>query len=333
MTNAAAHGVSILGAGSAVPEKKLTNFDLEQMVETSDEWIVQRTGIHERRIVDPEHEGTYTLARDAMRRAVDDAGIDPRELDLVIVATVTAEMTCPSVACRIAADIGAVPAPAFDLTAACCGFVYAMNVADSLIRSGRYRTVGVVGCDAMSTVMDYTDRSVCILFGDAGGAAVLRRDDDPSRGVLHQVMHADATNWHTLYLPRRPQEIPPGDEENPIALGCLRMHGREVFKFAVSHMREVIEQTLDESGLNVGDVEHYICHQSNRRILEAAREKLGIRDDQLYINIDHYGNSSGGSAALCFDQLWQAGRIKPGDRMMLVAIGGGMTWATSLWNL
>lgn len=333
MTSSNDVGVRLAGVGSAVPERRLTNADLERMVDTSDEWIIQRTGIRERRVVDAQHEGTYTLSRDALGRAIKDAGIEPGSLDLVIVATVTAEMTCPSVSARIAHDVGAAPAAAFDLTAACSGFVYALNVADSLIRSGRFDRIGIVGCDTMSTVMDYEDRSVSILFGDAAGSAVLIRDDDPGLGCRYQAMGADASGWESLYMPRRPQEVPEWDRANPIRLGNLRMSGREVYKFAVTKFRETIEDALASTGLAVDDISQFICHQSNIRIIESAIEKIGLPRERVYVNIDRFGNSSAGSIGLCLDQLWRADKIARGDRVLFVAFGGGLTWASSLWQV
>ena len=333
MSSRRAYGVRIDGVGSAVPEKVLTNADLEKMMDTSDEWIVKRTGIRERRVVDPRTQGTYTLTCEALRCALDDAGMDGRELDLVIVATVTGEMTCPSVACRVACAVGAVPAGAFDLVAACSGFVYAVNIADSLIRCGPYQRIGVIGCDAMTTVCDFSERSVSVLFGDAAGGFVLSRDDDPELGCLYRNSQADGQMWESLYIPRRPQEIPESDRDNPIKLGCLRMNGREVYKFAITKFREVIEEALDATGLTVDQISQFVCHQSNVRIIEAAKEKLRLPAEKVYINIDRYGNSSAGSVGLCFDQLWRAGRIKRGDHVMLVAFGGGLTWAVSVWKL
>lgn len=334
MTTRVPFGVRIAGVGSAVPARVLANKDLETMVDTSDEWITQRTGIHERRIVDQEHEGTYTLGRDALRHALENAGLQGSDLDLVIFATVTAEMTCPSNAARVAAELGAAPAAAFDLVAACCGYVYALNVGESMIRAGRARRVGVIGCDAMSTACDYTDRSVSILFGDAAGSVVLERDDDhPELGCLYQSLHSDGSMWPSLYMPRRNQEIPAADADNMIAMGCLRMNGREVYKFAVTKFREVIEDALAATGLGVEDVSQFVCHQSNVRIIDAAKERLGLPDEKVYINIDKFGNSSAGSVGLCFDQLWKAGKVKRGDTVVFVAFGGGLTWASSVWRL
>lgn len=325
-------GVRMLGTGSKVPDRVLTNDDLARMMDTSDEWIVQRTGIRERRICDPTAEGTFTLARDALKAALDDAKVAPKELDLIICGTCTMEMTCPSTACRISAALDAAPAAAFDVVAACSGFVYSLNVAETLVRSGRFRTVGVVGCDAMSTAVDFTERSVSILFGDAAGAAILRADPDPSKGAVYSSMGADGIGGHALYIPRRDQDVPADDRDNPIRLGYLRMNGREVFKFAVTRFREVIEDAMAKTGLEAEDVGQVICHQSNLRIIEAAREKIGFRTDQVFVNIDRFGNSSAGSVGLCLDQARRAGRIPPGKPIILVAFGGGLTWAANVWN-
>lgn len=326
-------GVRLAGTGSAVPSRVLHNRDLERMMDTSDEWIAQRTGIRERRICDPTTEGTFTLGRDALVRAIEASGMAGKDLDLVICGTCTGEMPCPSTACRIASEVGATPAAAFDLTAACCGFVYSMNVADSLIRSGRFRAVGVIGVDAMSTAIDYDDRSVSILFGDAAGAAVLVRDPDPTRGCIYQRMHADGSGWSNLYIPRRPQEVPEEDRDNPIKLGCLRMNGREVFRFAVTKFRETVEDALAGTGLGVDQIAQFVCHQSNQRIIEAAREKIGIPPEKMPVNIDRFGNSSAGSAGLLLDQLRRDGKFGVGDHVVLVAFGGGLTWASGVWRI
>lgn len=326
-------GVRMVGTGSAVPDRVLSNADLERMMDTSNDWIEQRTGIRERRIVDPAHEGTFTLSRDALARALDAAGMKASDLDLIIVGSVTQEMTCPSIACRVSAALGGAPAGAFDILAACSGFLYSLNVADSLIRSGRHRAVGVVGCDAMSTVVDYNDRSVSILFGDAAGSAVLVADPDPNRGCIHQRLNADGRTWESLYLPRRMQDVPEADRDNPIRLGCLRMSGRDVFRFAVTKFREVIEEAMDSARLTPADVSQFICHQSNIRIIDAAIEKLGLPREKVHINIDRFGNSSAGSVGLCLDQLWRGGKLPAGQPMILVAFGGGLTWASSVWNV
>jgi 3-oxoacyl-[acyl-carrier-protein] synthase-3 len=326
-------GVRLAGTGSKVPDRVLSNHDLEKILDTSDEWIVQRTGIRERRVCDPETEGTFTLGRDALTAALADAGMVGSDLDLIVCGTCTGEMACPSVSCRIAAAVEATPAAAFDVTAACCGFVYSINIAESLIRSGRFRSVGVIGVDAMSSIIDYDDRSVSILFGDAAGAAVLVRDDDPGRGCIYQRMHADGSGWESLYIPRREREVPEHDRDNPIRLGHLRMNGREVFRFAVTRFRETVEDALAGTGLSVDDVSLFVCHQSNERIIAAAREKIGIPEEKMPVNIDRFGNSSAGSVGLLFDQLRKSGRCREGEIVCLVAFGGGMTWASSVWRI
>ena len=326
-------GVRLAGSGSAVPERRLTNDDLAKLVDTSDEWIVQRTGIRERRIVDPSKgEGQYSLATEALSKALHDAGMLGADLDLIINASVSAEMACPSNAHRVAHALDAAPCGAFDMQAACSGFVYALNMADSLIRSGRHKAIGVIGCDAMSTLIDYDDRSVSILFGDAAGAAVLVADNDPSQGCMYQVIQGDGAGWESLYIPRKERDVVDGATCEHIKLGCLRMDGRGVYKFAVNKFIKVIEDAFEATGLTVDDVAQVVCHQSNIRIIQSAKEKIGLPDDKVYINIDTYGNSSSGSVGLCFDQLRKAGRIKQGDKVVLVAFGGGMTWASSVWQ-
>ena len=325
-------GVRILGTGSAVPERRLTNADFARMMDTSDEWIKQRTGISERRVLDLRTEGCSTLAQRALERALVAAGINATELDFVIVATVTMEMTCPSVACRIAGAIGATNAAAFDLGAACSGFVYALNTAEAMIRAGRARTIAVLGAEAMSSIIDYTDRSVSILFGDAAGCAIIQAVPDSTKGCIYQHMGADGSGWHALYIPRRQSDVPAEDADNPIRLGSLRMNGKEVFRFAVTKFKEVIEDAFKKTNLTPADVSQVICHQSNIRIIDSAREKLNIDPSKIYVNIDRYGNSSAGSVPLCLDELWRDGKITPGKPFMMVAFGGGLTWASSVWN-
>ncbi|MCZ6836592.1 MAG: ketoacyl-ACP synthase III [Planctomycetota bacterium] len=326
-------GVRIAGVGSAVPPKVLSNKDLETMVETSDEWIVKRTGIHERRIVDPETEGTLTLSIEALTNALEHASMEASKLDLVILASVTSEMTCPSTACRVVHALGASPTPAFDLVAACSGFVYSINIADSLIRSGQYKNIGVIGCDTLSTHIDYTERSVSILFGDGAGAAVLSADEDTSLGCLYQSMYSEGGMWKSLYMPRRETDVPEGDEEYPARLDCLRMKGREVYKFAVGRFQNVIEEALEGAGLEAADIDQYLVHQSNIRMIDSAKQRLNLPDEKVFVNIHKYGNTSGGSVGICLDEAWKAGRIKPGNTIMMVAFGGGMTWCANVWKV
>jgi len=326
-------GVRICGTGSYVPERRMTNEDFARTLDTSDEWIVQRTGIRERRICDPSREGTFEMARTALERALDSARMKGSDLDLIIVGTVTGEMTCPSVAARVGAAVGAVPAAAFDVSAACCGFMYGLNIAQGLIRAGMFRTIAVIGAENMSSIVDYDDRSVSILFGDAAGAAILQRDRDPRIGCLYQSMGADGSGWHSLYLPRKPRDVPPFDADNPIRLGNIRMNGKEVFRFAVTKFREVLEEAMKRTDLTADSVGQVICHQSNLRIIDAARERLGLPQEKVYINIDKYGNTSAGSVGLCLDELWRAGKIERERPFVMVAFGGGLTWASSVWRV
>lgn len=325
-------GVRLAGTGSAVPERRLTNDGLSKILDTSDEWILQRTGIRERRVSAGAPDPVFTLSCQAGQRALDMAGVRATDLDLVIVGTVSGEMVCPSTACRVAAALGATPAGAFDVVAACCGFVYSMNLADSIIRAGRANRILVIGADAISSIVDYTDRGVSILFGDAAGAAVLERCDDSTKGCRYQTMQADGASWHHLYLPQRADIVPESDRDNPIRLGYLRMHGREVYKFAVNRFREVIEDALAKTGLTPAQISQFVCHQSNARIIESAIEKIGLPHDKVLVNIDRYGNTSAGSVGLCLDELNRAGKIPDGQPFILVAFGGGLTWASCVWN-
>ncbi|MBX3356951.1 MAG: ketoacyl-ACP synthase III [Phycisphaeraceae bacterium] len=332
----AVRGVELLGTGSALPARRLTNVDLEKMMDTSDEWIVQRTGIRERRIINREAgESAHSLSADALRAALTDAKIGPEELDLVIVATMTAEMTCPPTSCRVIDSVGAANAGAFDLSAACCGFVFAINTAHDLIKCGGYRTIAVIGCDTLSINMDYTTegRSTAIIFGDAAGAAIFRACDDAGKGILAQSMHADGGGWKDIYVPRCAHDFPSGTEPDAAKHGFVQMNGAQVFKFAVGTFPELIAETLAKAAIAADKVDMYVCHQSNARILQAARDRFGLPADKLYINIDRYGNTVAASVPLCLDELRRAGRVQAGQRVMFVAFGGGLTWGSSLWQL
>lgn len=330
------HGVRIAGTGSALPARRVSNTDLEKMMDTTDDWIFQRTGIRERHLADPARgENVVSLSTEALRRALRDANTPPEALDLVIVGTVTNEMNCPSTACRVAANLGAGTAGAFDIAAACCGFVYGINIAHEMIRGGTYRTIGVIGCEVLSNVLHFTTegRGCAILFGDAAGAAVLKATDDTTKGIIAQAIHADGTSWKELFIPRRMTDFPPGVTPDESKLGVMQMNGREVFKFAVTKFGDLIGSTLERAGLRPDDVDHYVCHQSNARILEAARERFEIPRERLYVNIDRVGNTSAASVPLCLDELRTGGKIREGDIVMLVAFGAGLTWSSSLWQL
>lgn len=325
-------GVAIAGTGMAVPPRILTNDDLEKIVETSDEWITKRTGIKTRRIVDP---GTTArdLAREALTHALSRAAVEAGDLDLILLATLLPDMACPSSAAQIAHEIGATPAGAMDLSAACSGFVYGLNLASSLIETGRYRTVAVVGAETLTAVTDWSDRRTCILFGDGAGAVILTATDDPEQGCLAQSMHSDGSRWPDLYLPRTEHHLPDSHDGFSGNFNTIQMNGREVFKFAVSTTQRMIDEVLTEAGIGPDDLTMIIPHQSNKRILDATRQRLGLPAAKLYINIDRYGNTSAASVAICLHELTASGRIKGGDLVLFIAVGGGMTWSSSLWRL
>jgi 3-oxoacyl-[acyl-carrier-protein] synthase III len=326
-------GVRLAGTGICLPPRVVTNHDLSKLVDTTDEWITQRTGIRQRRMVEPGTTAMH-LGADALRQALQRAGLQPRELDMVLCATMTPEMCCPSTAARIVDCVGAQPAGAVDLSAACSGFVYGLNMAAALIQSGAYRRVAVIGAEVLSSIMDWKDRRTCILFGDGAGAVILVADDDPARGCLHQSMNSDGSKWAELYCPRRESDLPPGGDDGFSGVfNTLQMNGREVYKFAVSTLQHTIDQTLKAVGLAPGDLAAIVAHQSNQRILESARERLGLAADKLYINIDRFGNTSAASVPLCLHELMEQGRIKSGDLVLFVALGGGLTWASSLWRI
>jgi 3-oxoacyl-[acyl-carrier-protein] synthase-3 len=273
------------------------------------------------------------MAREATRQAMANAGITGSQLDMLICATLRAEMVCPSTAARVVAELGAVPAAAVDLNAACSGFVYALNFASSLIRTGAARTVAVVGAEALSKVTDWADRRTCVLFGDGSGAAILTASDDPRQGLLHQTMASDGSMWKELYCPRDAGQVPTDDKIFSGSFDTLQMNGREIYKFAVATLQKTIEKVLLDNDLRAQDLGMVIAHQSNARILESARERLGLAEDKLYINIDRYGNTSAASIPICLHELHTAGRVRPGDLVLFVGLGGGLTWASALWRV
>jgi 3-oxoacyl-[acyl-carrier-protein] synthase-3 len=334
--NRPTRGVRIAGTGSALPANVLTNADLVKVMDTTDEWIVQRTGIRQRHIADVANgERTSDLSAKSLRRALGSAKLVADDLDLIIVATMTPEMECPACACLVADELKATRAGAFDLNAACSGFVFGMNVAHELIRSGAYNTIGLVGADCLSTLMNYSTagRGTAIIFGDGAGAAILKATDDPSKGILAQSIRAAGEGWREIFVPHCKFDFPEKIEPDESSHGFVHMNGAAVFKFAVSTFPELIEETLEKSGQKADDIDLFVCHQSNARILNAARERFGIPEAKLYVNIDRVGNTVGASVPLCLDELWRADRIKPGMKVMFLAFGGGLTWGSSLWQL
>lgn len=329
-------GVRLVGTGSALPSKLLSNADLEKMMNTNDEWIVQRTGIRTRNIIDKDKgESTNTLAARALERALADARLTANDLDLIVVATMTGEMRCPPTACLVANAVKATRAGAFDLNGACCGFVFGLNVVHEMLRGGAYPTIALVGADSLSTLMDYSDfgRGTAIIFGDAAGAAIFKATDDPSLGILAQSIHSDGERWKEIFVPEENRDFPPGMTPDPRQLGHVFMNGSGVFKFAVGTFPDLIQETLDKVGLQASDVDMFVCHQSNARILTAARERFGLSEDKLYVNIDRVGNTVAASVPLCLDELRKSGRVREGMKVMFLGFGGGLTWGSSLWQL
>lgn len=319
-----------------MPSRVLTNADLTRLMDTSDDWIVQRTGIHTRYIVDPDKgESTPTLAAAALRIALADARTQPAEVDLLICATMTPNMSCPATACQVADLCGICSGGAFDLNAACSGFVFALNMAHASIRGGLHKTIAIVGADTLSKHMSYTTagRSTAIIFGDGAAAAILRATDDPTKGLLAQAMRCDGSGWKDIYVPELDRDFPPATAPDPAKLARVQMNGAGVFKFAVGTFPRLIEETLEKARLGPSDIDMYVCHQSNARILGAARDRFDIPEEKLYINIGRVGNTVGASVPLCLDELRRAGRVRDGHKVMFLAFGGGLTWGSSLWQL
>lgn len=321
--------MGIVGTGSMVPERILTNQDLERMVETSDEWITTRTGIKERRIADAQT-ATSDLAYGAAVRALESAGVAPEEVDLIIVATVTPDMLFPATSCLVQARLGANQAAAFDLSAGCSGFVYSLGTAAGFIASGQYRTVLVIGADTLSKITNWKDRSTCVLFGDGAGAAVLRPVPE-GYGILSLVLGADGTGGEKLMLPAGGSRRPFRFEREATEEGSQYIHmcGTDVFKFAVRIMPQAAEQVLAKAGLTPADVQLLIPHQANTRIIDAAAERLGIEPERVMVNVDRYGNTSAASIALALDEAVRAGRLTHGGVGVLVGFGAGLTWGAA----
>ncbi|MEX2216078.1 MAG: beta-ketoacyl-ACP synthase III [Phycisphaeraceae bacterium] len=327
-------GVCLAGTGMAVPAHVVSNDELAKTVDTSDEWIAKRTGIRQRCIGEPGDTVT-SLATDALKQAVTSAGLEPSQLDMVILATMTPEMITPSSSARVAANIGASPAGAVDISAACSGFVYGMNMAAGLMKTGFYKNIGVIGVEMLSKLVNWEDRNTCVLFGDGAGAAVFSTCDDATRGCLYQSMGSDGGRWHELYCPRNEADLPANGHGAPFngQYNTLQMNGREIYKFAVSTLQRTIDEALTHCNLKPSDLAVIIPHQSNARIIESAREKLGLTPERMCVNIDRYGNTSAASVPIALHELTAEGRVKAGDYVLFVALGGGLTWATSLWKV
>lgn len=320
------NSVGIIGTGYYVPEKILTNFDLEKMVDTNNEWIVERTGISERRIAEADVP-TSELAFHAAKNALDNAGVSPEEIDLIIVCTITPDMIIPSVACLLQDRLGAKKAAAFDLSAACSGFVYGASVATQFIKSGVYQKVLVVAAETLSKIVDWSDRNTCVLFGDGAGAAVLGAVEE-GYGILGIELGSDGSGGEFLTVPASGSLHPATAQTIENKLHYIQMNGSEVFKFAIKIMGEAALKALGNAGLTASDIDCLVPHQANIRIIKSAAKRLHMPMDKVIVNVEKYGNTSAASIPIALAEAAQSGRIKKGDIVVVVGFGAGLTWAS-----
>jgi 3-oxoacyl-[acyl-carrier-protein] synthase-3 len=312
----------IAGVGSALPKRIMTNDDLAKLVDTSDAWITERTGIKARHIAG-EGETTKTLAIAAAEKALASAGASAEDVDLIVLATSTPDHTFPATATEVQAGLGITRGAAFDMQAVCSGFVYALATADAMIKAGQGHNVLVIGSETFSRILDWKDRGTCVLFGDGAGAFLLRAETGPGNdGIITSKLRSDGRHRDMLYVD--------GGPSTTLTVGHLRMEGREVFKHAVNNMAEVIAETLRDSGVPAGDIDWYVPHQANRRILDATARKLGVPEDRFIVALDQHGNTSAASIPLAFDLGLKQGKIKRGDLILMEAMGGGFTWGATL---
>ena len=319
----------IVGTGNYLPEKILTNADLEKTLDTSDEWIRTRTGIQERRIARKD-ESSSTLGAHAAENALKSAGMAPDELDMIIVCTSTPDVLYPSTACFVQKNIGASKAAAYDISAVCSGFVFGLSIAEQYIKSGRYENVMVIGAEVNSRIMDWTDRKTCILFGDGAGAVILKRvEKEETIGVLSSHIYSDGNHSDMLIVPGGIGREPVNREAVDNKMYCLKMAGQSTFKMAVKRMCEASRECLEFNGLSTDDIDVVIPHQANRRIIETVSEKLNMHIDKFVINIDKYGNTSAASIPIALHEAREAGRLQPGTLSLLTVLGAGITWGAA----
>jgi 3-oxoacyl-[acyl-carrier-protein] synthase-3 len=319
----------IAGTGSYAPEKVLTNQDLEKLVETSDDWIVERTGIRERRVAAPE-QATSDLAYEASLRALEQAKLDPKDLEAIVVGTISADYPFPSAAAVLQGRLGNKKAFAFDVSAACAGSLYALATADRFVASGATKNALVVGADTLTRLTDWTDRNTAILFGDGAGAMVLKPTDDPRRGVLTTRLHTDGSLVPILFQPGGGSRDPISEKVVRERTHFVKMNGREVFKVAVRALEDSCREVLAAERLTPGDVNYVIAHQANKRILDATLDRLAIPASKCWMNLEKYGNTSAASVPMTLDEANRAGWFSPGDVILMMAIGGGMAWGASV---
>ncbi|MFP4069623.1 MAG: beta-ketoacyl-ACP synthase III [Opitutales bacterium] len=329
MSSASSQSVTILGTGSYVPERVVTNEEISKIVETSDEWIRTRTGIRERRFA-ADTETTSDMACAAARQAIQASRVDAAEIDLIVVATMTPDMLFPSTACLLQSKLGLLNVTAFDVQAACSGFVYALNIAASMLQSGHYRKALVIGSEKTSRILDFEDRTTCVLFGDGAGAAVLGCSPEKDVGILGSIGGSDGSNPTLLYQPAGGSAIPASAESVAARQHFLKMNGKEIFKLAVRVMGQASIDVLTQFGYAPADVDLVIPHQANMRIIDSLAKRLGLPMEKFHNNLDRYGNTSAASVGIALDEAVREGRIRRGDLVLLVAFGAGLTWASSL---
>ena len=320
----------IAGTGRATPEKVLTNDDLAKMVATSDEWINERTGIRQRRILE-EGRTTSDLASEAGRRACETAEIDPKEVDCIIVATISPDMPMPAVAVTVQQKLGITgQCPAFDISAACAGFIYGMSVADSFIKCGQFKRVLVIGVEILSRLVDWTDRNTCVLFGDGAGAALLVPHEGDDRGILSTHLFADGAGVPFLNIPGGGSAEPTSAKTVENKRHYVKMQGKPVFTHAVKNISSAAKTALEANGKTAADVDWVVAHQANLRILEGVAERVGVPLDKFYLNIHKYGNTSSASIPIALDEAAREGKVKPGDLILMAALGAGLSWGSAL---
>ncbi len=318
----------ITATGRYLPQRTLTNFDLEKMVDTSDEWIRSRTGISERRLVS-EGEATSDMGAEIVKSILAQANKSPEEIDLIIVATVTPDMPFPSTAALVQNKVGAKNAWAFDLSAACTGFLYALETGAKLVESGAYKNVVVIGADTMSSIIDYTDRNTCVIFGDGGGG-VLLEPSQSDEGIIESILHTDGSGSEFLNMPAGGSLKPASFDTVEKRMHFARQDGKTVFKFAVKNMADVSERILTKNGFNGHDIKLFIPHQANKRIIDAAAKRCDLSDEKVLINIHKYGNTTAGTIPIGIDEAVEEGKLDKGDLLLLAAFGGGFTWGSTL---
>jgi len=321
-------GASIIGCGSYLPEKILTNADLEKMVDTSDEWIVTRTGIRERRIC-PENMASSDLGTEAAKKAIEDAAIPSGEIDMIICATITADMVFPSTACIIQNKLGLNDIPCFDISAACSGFIYGLEIAHNFIDAGKYKNILVIAAECMSRVTDYTDRSTCVLLGDGAAAAIVAKTQE-NVGIIDSYLGASGAYGNLLYVPAGGSKMPATQETVEKRLHYMKMEGSSLFRIAVNAMSEAVKKVLERNGLTSDQISLIIPHQANIRIIQGVAKLTDIPMEKVFVNIEKYGNMSAASVGVALDEAVKSGKVRKGDLICMVSFGAGLTWAANL---